>query len=139
MPVSIHHGSNSNLEDTDTALLAEGTPTNTWSVARPTRDIEYADDTLLMALTTTQLQSILHALEVQADLYGMKLNRSTTELLTDPRYSTPKLYFINSPEIPTTTQVKYLGSQISWKDAFSVAFKHRAALAGSYLTTPLPF
>ena len=116
------------LEDTDTALLAEGTPTNTWSVARPTHDVEYADDTLLMALTTTQLQSILNVLEVQADLYGMKLNRSKTELLTDSRYSTPKLYFINDQEVPTTTQVKYLGYHISWEDPFSVAFKHRAAL-----------
>ena len=90
-------------EDTDAALLAQGTPTNTWSVARPTHDIEYADDTLLMALTTTQLQNILHALEVQADLYGLKLNRSKTELLTDARYRTSKLHFINGQEVPTTT------------------------------------
>ena len=109
--------------------MAQGTPTNTWSVARPTHDIEYADDTLLMALTTAQLQSILHALEFEADLYGMKLNRSKTELLTDARYTTPKLYSINGQEAPTTTQVKYLGSHISWKDPFSVALKHRAALA----------
>ena len=119
------------LEDADTMLLAKGIPTNTWSVARPTHDIEYADDTLLMALTTTQLQNILHALESQADLCGMKLNRTKTELLTDPRYSTPRIYFINGQEVPTTTQVKYLGSLIAWKDPFSVAFKHRAAFAES--------
>ena len=117
------------LEDTDTALLAQGTPTNTWSVARPTHDVEYAYDTLLMALTTTQLQNVLHALEAQADLYGMKLNRSKTELLIDSRYTAPKLFFNNGKEVPTTTQVKYLGSQVSWKDPFAVAFKHRAALA----------
>ena len=64
------------LEDVDWELLRKGTATNIWSINRPTFDLEYADDTLLMALTTTQLQSMLQALELQASLYGMKLNHT---------------------------------------------------------------
>ena len=48
-------------------------------------DLEYADDTLLLSLTTTQLQRILTALEAQAKKYGMHLNLPKTELLVDPR------------------------------------------------------
>ena len=49
---------------------------NTWSVNRLTFDLEYADDTLLISLTTTQLQSFLNALEKQAEFYGMSLNQT---------------------------------------------------------------
>ena len=62
------------FEDVDYALLAQGQPVNTWSVARPVYDLEYADDTLLLSLTTTQLQRILTAQESQARQYGMHLN-----------------------------------------------------------------
>ena len=34
------------FEDVDYALRAQGQPVNTWSVARPVYDLEYADDTL---------------------------------------------------------------------------------------------
>ena len=44
-------------------------------VARPTTDIECADDTLLIARTTTQLTNLLHTLEKHAKLHGMHLNR----------------------------------------------------------------
>ena len=117
------------LEDVDWELLRKGTATNTWSINRPTFDLEYADDTLLMALTTTQLQSMLQALELQAFLYGMKLNHTKTELLRNPKLATPTVYFQNGSPVPTTTQIKYLGSMISWENSFAVALKHRAALA----------
>ena len=51
------------FEDVDYALLAQGQPVNTWSVARPVYDLEYADGTLRLSLTTTQLQRIITALE----------------------------------------------------------------------------
>ena len=59
------------LDDVDWKLLSGGIATNTWSVLRPVYDLEYADDTLLLSLTTTQLQAILTALETKARLYGM--------------------------------------------------------------------
>ena len=75
-------------EAVDWDLLRRGTATNTWSTNRPMYDLEYAADTLLIALTTTQLQSMLQALEMQATLYGMKLNHTKTELLRNPKLHT---------------------------------------------------
>ena len=117
------------LADVDLALLSNGTPTNTWSVGKPIFDLEYADDTLLLALTTTQMQLMLHALEEQADLYGMSLNQTTTELLVDPRRPAPTVRFRNGTEVQTTTLAKYLGSMVAWEKAFEAAFKHRAGIA----------
>ena len=117
------------MEDVDWDLASQGVARNTWSVARPTTDIEYADDTLLIARTTTQLTSLLHTLEKHAELQGMHLNREKTEHLIDPRHPTIKLYFKSGQEVPTTTQVKYLGATIAREKPFEAAFRHRAAVA----------
>ena len=94
------------MEDVDWDLASQGVARNTWSVARPTTDIEYADDTLLIARTTTQLTNLLHTLEKHAELHGVHLNREKTEYLIDPRHNNPKLYFKSGQEVPTTTQGK---------------------------------
>ena len=106
------------LDDVDWKLLSGGIATNTWSVLRPVNDLEYADDTLLLSLTTAQLQAILTALETQARLYGMFLNCSKTEMLRDPNGDLGSLYFIDGTPVSTTTQTKYLGNMISWQDPF---------------------
>jgi len=117
------------MEDVDRDLAAQGIARNTWSVARPTSDLEYADDTLLIARTKTQLVSLLHTLEKHAEQHGMHLNKDKTELLVDPRQPSLKLKFRNGAEVQTTTQVKYLGSTITWERPFEAAFRHRAAVA----------
>ena len=115
-------------EDVDQALLRAGIPTNTWSVNRPIFDVEYADD-LLLRVTIPQLQLILHQVEKEAALYGMTLNADKTELLYPPDHTSRIMYFLNGSKVPTSTQVKYLGSMVSWKQSFGAAFKHRSALA----------
>ena len=47
------------FEDLDWELLSRNVPTNSWSVGKPVYDLEYADDTLMFGMTTTQLQSYL--------------------------------------------------------------------------------
>ena len=59
-------------------------------------DLEYADDTLLMAITVEQLQSILHALEDVASEYGMQLNLIKTELLYRPDHTATLRFKIGS-------------------------------------------
>ena len=115
--------------DVDTELLNRGTPTNTWSALYPTYDLEYADDTLLMARTIPQLQSFLSTVEYMAQEYGMNLNTTKTELLLRNPEDKPDLKFCNGEKVQTTPQLKYLGSQISWTHPFQVAFLHRANLA----------
>ena len=117
------------LGDVESDLLQQGQPTNTWSVGFPTFDLEYADDTLLLGITTPQLTHILRTLEGIAAEYGMKLNQDKTELLTHPDWETPKVQFSDGTLVKTTTQVKYLGCKISWKAPFESAFIHRLQLA----------
>ena len=69
------------LKDVDDTLRRQATPTNTWSVHHPTYDVEYAEDTLLLGLTTPQLEQMLRAVEKEAIWYGMRLNATKTELL----------------------------------------------------------
>ena len=59
----------------------------------------------------------------------MHLNLTKTEILVDPRRATPAITCADGSPVTTTTQVKYLGSMISWTKPFDTAFKHRAALA----------
>ena len=119
------------FEDMDWGLLGKSVATNTWSVGKPVYDLECADDTLLMGMTTSQIQAFLTELEQQSRLYGMQLNQTKTELLTDPRKPHPTIRFLDGTPVPTTTQIKYVGSMISWTKPFDVAFKHRAGLAES--------
>ena len=119
------------FEDMDWGLLGKSIATNTWSVGKPVYDLEYADDTLPTGMTTTQLQAFLTELEHQSRLYGMHLNQTKTELLTDPRKPPPIVRFLDGTPVPTTTQIKYLGSMIAWVKLLDVAFKHRAGLAES--------
>ena len=101
---------------------------------------------LVSFATTTQLQQFLYALETQADFYGMKLNQTKTEILIAPGAEPPGVRFKNGQAVPTTTQIRYLGSMISWDNTFAQALKHRAALAEAAYkqlrlvwNSPMPF
>ena len=71
--------------DVDRRLRTHGIPTNTWSVGKPVYDLEYADDTLLIAVTKPQAEEFLRAIQVESSLYGLSLNFTKTELLTHPQ------------------------------------------------------
>ena len=117
------------FHDVDQAMLEQGIPSNTWSEGHPVFDLEYADDTLLLSLTTPQLQNILRIIEQESALYGMSLNNTKTELLRNPAHESQPLYFLDGTRVPEADQVKYLGSLVSWTKPFETAFFHRAALA----------
>ena len=119
------------MEDVDYTIASQGIATNTWSIGKPIYDLEYADDTLLISLTTTQMQTCLTAIETQASFCGMSLNQEKTELLIDTRKPPVTLRFSGGEEVPTTTQIKYLGSMIAWDRPFEAAFRHRAGIAES--------
>ena len=72
------------FHDIDQRFMATGTPQNTWSVGKPVYDLEYADDTALMAVSIPQLQAFLRSVQVEATLYGLELNTRKTELLVAP-------------------------------------------------------
>ena len=117
------------FEDLEDTLRRQGIPSNTWSEGYPVADVEYADDTLLIARTIPQLQSHLSALEDIASEYGMSLNDIKTELLLKHDQPVTPPRFADGTLVPTSYTVKYLGSLINWQKPFEVAFRHRAALA----------
>ena len=61
----------------------------------------------------------------------MSLNNSKTELLVRDPTSPSTLTFCDGTPVNTTTQVKYVGSLVSWNKPFETAFYHRAGLAES--------
>ena len=109
-PISFHHGSDGFFHDVDQAMLEQGVPGNTSSTGHPVLDLEYADDTVLMTLTTPQLQNILRIIEQEASIYGMSLNNTKTELLRDPSHEWQPLFFLDGTRVPEADQVTYLGS-----------------------------
>ena len=119
------------MHDTENRLLRMGTPTNTWSVGKPIFDIEYADDTLLFGITTPQLESMLHALEHEAMVYGLTLNISKSEHLIQPGQEGNNMTFSSGDPVPTTTCSKYLGSQITWQKPTDTALTARFGLASA--------
>ena len=77
-----------------------------------------------MALSLEQLEAFLHAVQVEATLYGLELNKDKTELLRHPDCNAT-ISFANGDPVNTTTTAKYLGSHISWTTPPKIAIKFR--------------
>lgn len=69
------------MQDAEKLLRNDCVPLTTWSKYKEGFDCEYADDTLLVAQTTQQMQSIFAAVEKTALRYGLHLNKDKTLLL----------------------------------------------------------
>ena len=111
--------------DVDQRLRIHGTPTNSWSVGKPVYDLEFANDTLLISVTKSQMNDILKAIEVEATLYGMILNKEKTVSLEYTADASQALYFADGSQVPITTSTKYLGSQVTWEQTTKHAIEAR--------------
>ena len=116
------------FDDVDRRLRTQGTPQNSWSVGKPVYDLEYADDTMLIGVTPTQLEDMLCSVQVEASLYGLSLNFDKTELLRHPNHPAT-IKFANGRNVPVTESVKYLGSQVTWEKPTKAALQARAQQA----------
>ena len=115
------------FHDVDVRLRAGGVPTNTWPIGKPIYDLEYADDTLLMGVTSEQTNEFLKALQVEATLYGMLLNPVKTEHLPHPQATPQTLHFANGDPIPQAEASKYLGTKVTWDAPTKAAIEDRKA------------
>ena len=70
-------------------------------------DIEYVDDALPLGLTTTHVESFLHALETEGAAYAMRLYSTKTVPLANDAMPAQDICFPNGEAVPTTTQAKY--------------------------------
>ena len=69
--------------------------------------MEYADDTVLMGVTTQQLQSFLHAIQEASSHYGMFLNTEKTYLLVHPDHPADNLFFLDGTPVPQREEVTH--------------------------------
>eukprot|EP00969_Alexandrium_andersonii_P257729 11395160-Alexandrium_andersonii.AAC.1 len=70
-------------------------------------DIEYADDTVIVAKTAKVANFILRTLQKKAGERGLELNKEkTAELAIN---SDEKIFFEDGTEVPRQDQLKYLG------------------------------
>ena len=122
------------LNDVYGRLLRQGAPTKTWSVGKPVYDLEYADDTLLMAVTTPQAEEILKAVQVEASVYGLELNLDKKELLAHPEDPEGFVQFADSTTVTEVNQSKYLGYLVSWGHPAKTAIQHRQSRAHTAYT-----
>ena len=117
------------MHDVEDALIRTGVPQNVWSVGRPIFDVEYADDMLVMAITTPQCEHFLHAIEKEAAHYGLALNQTKTCLLRHPNMTGQGVKFLDGAVVPLVSSVKYLGTQISWEHTETTAIGARLIVA----------
>ena len=89
------------------------------SVGKPFYDLEYADDTLLQAVTKLQAEEFLRAIQVESSPYGLTLNLTKTELLTQPQAPPGDVHY--------SDEAKHLGSQISGTHSSKVGIDARNA------------
>ena len=115
--------------DVDARLLSMGTPTNTWSVGKPIYDLEYADDTLLLAVTKSQSQEFLRTIQAEASLYGLQLNLDKTEALEYTAHTEGCVTCIDNTPVPIVQEAKYLGSKLSWHNPTKTAIDDRKVKA----------
>eukprot|EP00969_Alexandrium_andersonii_P134649 5957390-Alexandrium_andersonii.AAC.1 len=71
------------------------------------RDIECADDTVLVAKTRRVAEILLHSLEKHARKRGLRLNKDKTVEL--PLNTTEPVHYSTGETVPTTVSMKYLG------------------------------
>ena len=117
------------FHDVDKRLRGMGVPCNNWSIGKPIYDLEYADDTVLMGITSAQLQEFLSVIQVEAMLYGMQLNKDKTQLLVHPDHPAITLQFTDGTPVKTTQSIGYLGTEVSWVDTTKTAISARKAKA----------
>ena len=127
------------MNDVDDRLITSGVPTNSWSIGKPTYDMEYADDTLLFGVTSEVVEEYLKNVQVEASLYGLQLNLTKTEHLPFPGFAATPLCFSNGEIVPQADKCKYLGTQVSWDDPTKTAINHRLQLAKAAYGKLAPF
>ena len=76
-------------------------------------EVLYADDTILVSESKVAIQKLLHAIEVESERYGMRLNLKKCEVVQ--LNSSEDIRFRNGVVVPPHDEVKYLGCMLNEK------------------------
>ena len=92
-----------------------------------TKNLFYADDTIIMTSTAQATQLILHRIQNESRKYGMKLNHNKCEHIR--LNAIHRIHFENGEEVPTTQNALYLGSRVHFNGDQKCEVKARIAAA----------
>ena len=123
--------------DAEEIISSSHCPRNVWSVTRELFDLEYADDTVLLAVSKQQMQIYFSAIQEISPKYGLFLNQKKTVLMSQYTDNTTPLLFSDATpvrEVRTDAQGKphcttYLGVQISSDSSSRLDLKSRLSRA----------
>jgi len=93
----------------------------------PCMDLEYADDTVLIARTAELANKLLAATEKEAGIYGLRLNEGKTCRLAYGSEETVR--FCNGREVPRVQRTEYLGAIVDQTGDSSHELRARIAKA----------
>ena len=80
------------------------------------KELQYADDSALVANNAVDMQLIVHRLSSAAVMFGPKINISYTELLYQPppmSIELPETFMVHDEPLKTTESFSYLGSTVT--------------------------
>lgn len=92
------------------------------------RELLYADDSALVSCNAEDMQQIVDHFTFAADLFGLKINISKTELLYQPpptRSNLPEPITVHGEALKTTEAFTYLGSTITSTNSADLEVERR--------------
>ena len=92
-----------------------------------TKNLFYADDTIIMTSTAQATQLILHKIQNESKTCGMKLNHNKCGHIG--LNAIHRIHFENGEEVPTTQNALYLGSRVHFNGDQKCEVKTRIAAA----------
>ena len=113
----------------DNRIRKMGVSCNNWSIGTPVYGVEYADDTVVMGITSSQLQEFLNLIQVEEPLYGTQLNKDKTQLLSPSNHTAIALQVTECTTVKTTQSIGYLGTEVSWVGTTKTAIRAKKAKA----------
>ena len=105
------------------------------------RELLYADDSALVANNAVDIQQIVDRFSSAADLFGLKVNISKTELLYQPppmSIEPPGTITVNEEPLKTTESFNYLGSTVTNTNSADVEVERRIHSVKVYSVAVIP-
>ena len=106
-----------------------GVSCNNWFIGTSVYGVEYADDTVVMGITSSQLQEFLNVMQVEEPLYGTQLNKDKTQLLIPSDYPAIALQVTECTTVKTTQSIGYFGTEVSRVGTTKTAIRAKTAKA----------
>ena len=97
------------------------------------KDLEFADDTILLAPNLNELVSALTIYKEEAAKVGLEVNFTKTKIMVVSEFPPPSSVMVEDQVVEIVKDFIYLGSKINYKGDISTEISRRKGLASSTL------